>query len=301
MKNIAIFLVFLPAFLPMPGKAAAPPGQNSNNVQNQSQRNEKSAAPSFPFNKTSEHPVSAYKDRGQPASQDKEQSINLTRLPPITIVKEKKTLRDYLFDWGPWVFGGLLVVVGFFQLGLMWRQANIMDKQTTLSRDTLTAIHRQADLQQATMLQWVVIEKWKARYDNSNDMQTHLKVEFDISNPSSFPLTLDKFEILFRLPGCIRTSLIDPDLPPFRLCPKLPETITIFVPLGSEEASDSFRTTGLNIGVEVDVIHADMGPNKKTSLHVQGYINCRHGNTNGEAIFYSSAFRPPESDKKQKA
>lgn len=78
-------------------------------------------------------------DGGQRAQQNAENSVGISKLPPVSVK------RDWA-DWGYWGFGGLLVLVGFFQVILLRRQASIMGQQTKLSEDTLGAIKRQADL-----------------------------------------------------------------------------------------------------------------------------------------------------------
>jgi hypothetical protein len=55
-------------------------------------------------------------------SEDTEQAIRVRELPRVSITKDWS-------DWGIWAFNGLLVIVGAFQLLVLWRQAKIMKAQ----------------------------------------------------------------------------------------------------------------------------------------------------------------------------
>jgi hypothetical protein len=69
-------------------------------------------------------------------------SVNIDKIPPVTVVPQK---RDWA-DWGYWVFSALLVVVGGFQVWLLWRtlgaiteQANLMERQAKANEDAVMA------------------------------------------------------------------------------------------------------------------------------------------------------------------
>jgi hypothetical protein len=131
-------------------------------------------------------------------------------LPPITLVKEKQTWKDYLFDGGPWAFGALLVIVGIFQVCLMLRQTAVMAQQNKLSADSLGVINRQADLQQSARQQWLEIFDWDSRMSED---RAFLHIQFAIQNPTDFPLTIKRAEIIFNMPGFpLVFPIIDPAL-----------------------------------------------------------------------------------------
>jgi hypothetical protein len=75
-------------------------------------------------------------------SQDKEQAVKLTNIPPITIVEKDKTWKDRLFDWGPWVFNLLLVIVGAVGVWLARRTLGTMDRQADSLRQQVEDARR---------------------------------------------------------------------------------------------------------------------------------------------------------------
>ena len=46
-----------------------------------------------------------------------QQSVSISKLPTVTVAAPKRDLAD----WGYWAFSGLLVIVGFLQVLLLWR------------------------------------------------------------------------------------------------------------------------------------------------------------------------------------
>jgi len=58
-------------------------------------------------------------------SEDTQQAIKVRELPRVSITKDWS-------DWGIWAFNGLLVIVGAFQLLVLWRQAKIMKAQAEI-------------------------------------------------------------------------------------------------------------------------------------------------------------------------
>jgi len=58
-------------------------------------------------------------------SEDTQQAIRVRELPRVSITKDWS-------DWGIWAFNGLLVLVGVFQLLVLWRQAKIMKAQAEI-------------------------------------------------------------------------------------------------------------------------------------------------------------------------
>jgi hypothetical protein len=153
MKTLILaMLVFtvMQAATPVPRQAATSSSQRSNSSKNQSQHNQDDSDPTLAIDKQKEA-ISADRNNGQVASQNREQSVNLTRLPPITIVKDEKTWKDHLFDWGPWVFSLFLVGVGIWQvwllfrtLGAIKRQADNMDRQTSILEASVKAANTSA-------------------------------------------------------------------------------------------------------------------------------------------------------------
>src|ERR1700735_1045935 len=138
----AVFLAMMPE--PLPGRVPTPSGNRGSYPQSQAkgdQGNSSNAAATFVKDNQ------AKKDQagaGQETGTKDQRSVNLTSLPPISIVKEKKTWKDHLYDWGPWVFSLILAVAGGWQLYLLkitWKaiqaQASHMEIQTGILRDSV--------------------------------------------------------------------------------------------------------------------------------------------------------------------
>lgn len=100
-------------------------------------------------------------------TEDKQQGETLTRItamPQVSVADKRRSVLDYVFDWGPWIFSFALVIIGYFgiryakrTLDTIKRQADIMDTQVadarksgeeaaTVAKGTLTAIQEQAAL-----------------------------------------------------------------------------------------------------------------------------------------------------------
>ena len=58
-------------------------------------------------------------------SEDAQRGMRIRELPRVSITKDWS-------DWGIWAFNGLLVLVGAFQLLVLWRQAKIMKVQAEI-------------------------------------------------------------------------------------------------------------------------------------------------------------------------
>lgn len=55
-------------------------------------------------------------------------TVDVKSLPPVTVNPARKDWAD----WGYWAFGGLLVIVGIFQVALLYRTVTIGQKQRDL-------------------------------------------------------------------------------------------------------------------------------------------------------------------------
>lgn len=87
-----------------------------------------------------------------------ERDVKVLELPAIQIAKERKGWLDHVFEWGPWVFGLMLVGVGVGQAVIARGQAILMERQVELATvqtrlmDTQTRVlQQQAGFAQQTM------------------------------------------------------------------------------------------------------------------------------------------------------
>jgi hypothetical protein len=159
MKELALIVILAisQATPPVPRRTAATSGQGSDNSKNQSQQNQKNPpTPTFvaPFKQTptAEH----HSDEVTP--NNSHNSVELTRIPPVTIIKDKKSFWGYVFDWGPWVFSLFLAGVGTWQvlllfrtLGAIKRQADLMERQANGLDKSVTIAERAAVVPQLKM------------------------------------------------------------------------------------------------------------------------------------------------------
>ena len=89
--------------------------------------------------------TAANRNSPEKSQEDIEHSVSISKIPPVSVT------RDWA-DWGVWVFSGLLVIVGFLQVWLLYetlaaiqRQGLSMRRQTTHFRRSVTHAKRSAD------------------------------------------------------------------------------------------------------------------------------------------------------------
>ena len=230
LKSLAILaLVFssLQASVPVPRKAVKPAAQGGDQADDKGSSDHESADKTQPLVVKKERPGAADTNGKQVTPEDKEHSVKLTSLPPVTITDKQKTFWDHVLDWGPWGFNFLLAIASGLQVWLLlrtWReihrQADTMVAQAEknvkktaadaiTTADTLAAIQRQAksmedqvalvkvqsDLQLAGMRQWVDIEPIKVGYPKVADaMQETIEItlQFEAINNTPYVLTIEK-------------------------------------------------------------------------------------------------------------
>ncbi|MGA8669923.1 MAG: hypothetical protein WB679_08605 [Terracidiphilus sp.] len=86
---------------------------------------------------------------GPKARQDEQQqptSIAIRSLPQVSVARDYKGFWGVVYDWGPWVFAFLLVVVGAFQIVLLIVHATHLKGLASAATVNATAITRQAEL-----------------------------------------------------------------------------------------------------------------------------------------------------------
>jgi hypothetical protein len=151
-------------------------------------------------------------DSGAIAAQNQQQKITVVSLPDVSIAKQKKGFWDYLFEWGPWIFNLLLVIVGGLQVWLLLR--------------TWKTIGRQADIADAALAQWVDVEFTGADRGQAapifvlGEQQERVIVvlHFRVVNNTPYPLTIRKVSMKIRPPQDWNTFVFDQTerLPPNR-------------------------------------------------------------------------------------
>jgi hypothetical protein len=193
---LALLLTLLPK--PIPGQTATSAGNGGGSVQSQGEKKKGDSVPTS----TSINPIQAQaanKHADEVSKENTEEQVKLTSLPPITVTDRKKTWLDHFYNWGPWVFTGLLVIVGFLQVKTMIRQADLLS-------GTLTEIKTQAEHmasqveemkgQSSILGKSVAAAQASANAANDNleliikERRAHIRIECDdISFANRSPLT----------------------------------------------------------------------------------------------------------------
>jgi hypothetical protein len=146
LARVAVLLMVLPALAPVPGWATSPAGNGGDKNENQGQGNQNAPTPPLPLVNKQVQPVPANPHGSDVAGENAEHSVKLTNVPPITLIDKKKTFWDSFFDWGQWVFAGVLAVVSGLQVWLLIRQEKILRGARKEIHTQARYMSRQADL-----------------------------------------------------------------------------------------------------------------------------------------------------------
>lgn len=129
---LAVFLAIMQAAPPVPGKTPNSSASAGEEVKNEGSAKQQPTAQSLTTVNNPVKPQSAKGDGTQQAKENTDHTVAISKLPPVSITRSWP-------DWGLWVFNGLLVLVGAFQVGLLLgtlraikRQADNMDRQLEL-------------------------------------------------------------------------------------------------------------------------------------------------------------------------
>ena len=146
LKHLVIFTALV-ALAPVPGQSVESSAQVAGKGQGQGNHAATTPTPSLvekPKQLGASDPHS-----GQIVSEDKEHSVKLTSLPPVTITDKPKMFWDHALDWGPWVANFLLVIVGTLQVWLLWKTWQKIGKQAELTGGQLVEMRAQAQIMDA--------------------------------------------------------------------------------------------------------------------------------------------------------
>jgi hypothetical protein len=199
-KRLAILAVVL-AVLQIPvsiqGQSLKVPILNSGKDENQGQGKKGASSQASPVvNKSEKAPISD-PHSGQAEDDGGGHTVKIISLPPVTLTDSTKSFWDHIFDWGPWIFNFLLVVVGALQVWLLlW---------------TGRAVARQANLQKFITKQWVDVGNWSIGgedaweidwdFDTRTEKSRKIKqsmsmgVGFEIFNRTAYPMIVDTIVI----------------------------------------------------------------------------------------------------------
>ena len=137
---------------------------------------------------------------------------------------------------------------------------------------TINAIKRQADLQQAQMVQWIEIKNWKALL--RDDTNSSLIIDLEVSNPTNFPIKILKFWI--RIAGDFEKEE-SPFPVDFLLTPHAPQGIKVNIEISKAESTQFTVLPNLLLNVSILATYVDMGPNEVSEM-LNGGMLCALSN-----------------------
>jgi hypothetical protein len=193
-------------------------------------------------------PVASDAHSAQITGEDKEHSIKLTSLPPVTIADKQKTFLDHALDWGPWVSNFLLVIVGGFQVWLLFR--------------TWKTIKRQADIQQASLLQWVDIQPIgilvRTKSESDPPDRVTLTLRWKVLNNTSLPFTVQRIETHLLKATTEEISVVEEVevIPPAREGSRNFYPFFIDAELNQGETKE-FLKSGILMTVQIEISYVD--------------------------------------------
>ena len=133
---LAVILAVMQVAPPVPRKAVNSPPGGGHDTPSNGAAGQQPAGQSTPPFQPNETP-SANKTAEQRGTNNKERSVGISKLPPVSVT------RNWA-DWGYWAFSGFLLIVGFLQVWLLFgnlraieRQAGIMQRQTDAVEKTV--------------------------------------------------------------------------------------------------------------------------------------------------------------------
>ena len=262
LKRLAILgllLALLPALAPIPGQAVKAAAQGSDKNQDQSQSKQGATTQTPPLT-IKNPPQSADPNGEQVAAEDKEQSVKLTWLPPITITDKQKTRWEYFFDWGPWVSNALLAVVGILQVVLLYF--------------TWKTIARQAKMQQASMMQWIDLKpngiQTIVRSKSGESVErVEISLRWKIVNNTPLPFKVQTVEVSV----CRQHDWEIFEFEPNEVVPPLTSEgkqnfYGFHAPLELDSSeTELFLTEGITLSIAIDVVYVEAsGRQKERSL-----------------------------------
>jgi hypothetical protein len=156
-------LVFVPAFAPVPWKSAKSAAQAGQDDDQQGNGKQNPPPPLLTAGTMIQSLSPAPYSKDKTTDQEGEK-VTVVSLPDVSIVKDKKGFWGYVFDWGPWVFNGLLVVVGIFQVLLLkWTWTQITRQANTLETQ---AGHMESQIAEAKAQVALMVAQNKTAKDN---------------------------------------------------------------------------------------------------------------------------------------
>jgi hypothetical protein len=134
----AVLLLVTQTPVPATGKASNSSADARSSVKTQSKANQQTSDQATTIDQPN-NPPSSYSDGSKETAENREQSVKILQIPPISLTRDAKSRLDHVFDWGPWIANFFLVLVGAGQLALLYETWKKVSVQTKTMEDALKA------------------------------------------------------------------------------------------------------------------------------------------------------------------
>ena len=185
---VLLFLVFGPAGAPVPRKTVDCSVDTRRCIKRESYKNQTPSAGLIAVSYPAK-PPSTQAHGNEEGDSDLKHPIQITQLPAISLAETPKTIGDRIFDWGPWVFNFLLVVVGSLQAVYVIKTLIAIERQALL-------MERQANIQVASLQPWLRLgrstcssQSLPVQFGGVRE-SVYLTLSYEIVNPTSTPVRL---------------------------------------------------------------------------------------------------------------
>ena len=129
--TVGALFIAMQAHVAVPAKADEPARLVSNQIQTKSNNERSASQQPAQLNAGCRSSISS-NDSCREVPEGRENSVRITSFPSVTIANKPKTLLDHVFDWGPWLFNLGLLLVGAFQIFLLYVTWTRIRKQAEL-------------------------------------------------------------------------------------------------------------------------------------------------------------------------
>lgn len=147
-----LIAITLACAIPVPRQSPHPPTQAPNYSEAHSPAENAPSHSPIPINGPVKSDTSN-PHSGQAGTDNKEQKISVVSIPTVSVAQPTKSFGDHILEWGPWLFNLLLVLVGTFQVWLLYRTWEKVRDQEARMAETVGQMKIQAEWMEAQVRQ----------------------------------------------------------------------------------------------------------------------------------------------------
>ena len=193
LKMWAIFAVLVSATPPLPRQTTARPSDSSGQPNSNSQGQNHVPGSPVPVVNPAQPPIDS-EQAAEVSAQKAEHGVTLTSVPPITINDKKKTVLDYVYEWGPWFFGLFLAIAGGLQLKLLRVTWQAIKEQKSEAAIQTGILKQSADIGRGAAIPTLRMLKFNM---SGSDPLVDNEMELTVRNYGATPAILDALYISF--------------------------------------------------------------------------------------------------------